>query len=123
MTKVRSAEELGEAIKNGESTIEIEGDLAKKTIRLRATGTVAWAIAFGAIAIAAGAAFLAIPTGGASSIAVAGIAPVATGILGVSVTTTAIGITIAAGGVGALTKLRQYEEVRRSDGLLILRKK
>jgi hypothetical protein len=34
------------------STIEIEGDLAKKIIRLKATGNVAWAIAIAAIGMA-----------------------------------------------------------------------
>lgn len=123
MAKVRTAEELGEAIKNGESTIEIEGDLAKKTIKLRATGNVAWAIAFGAIAIAAAAAIVAIPTGGTSTTVAFAAAPAAVGILGLPVTTAAIGIAVAAGGVGALTKLRNYEEVRRTDGLLVLRLK
>ncbi len=123
MAKVRTAEELGAAIKNGESTIEIEGDLAKKTIKLRATGNVAWAIAFAAIAIAVGAAFLAIPTGGTSSTVAFAVAPAAVGILGISVTTAAISIAIAAGGVSALTKIRNYEEVKRGDGLLVLRRK
>lgn len=123
MAKVKTAEELGEAIKNGESTIEIEGDLAKKTIKIRATGNVAWAIAFAAIVIAVGASFMAIPTGGTSTTVAMLAAPSAVAILGVSVTTMAIGVAIAAGSVGALTKLRSYEEVKRANGLLVLRKK
>jgi hypothetical protein len=123
MAKVHTAEALGEALKNEEDTIEIEGDLANKTIKIRATGNVAWAIAFAAIAIAVGAAIVAIPTGGASSAITFAIAPAAVGVLGVPVTTMAISIAIAAGGVGALTRLRKYKEVRRGDGLLVLRKR
>ncbi len=122
MAKVSTAEQLGEAIKNQESTIEIEGDLANKTIRIRATGNIAWAVAFGAIVVAVTATILAFPTGGGTTVGLLA-APAATGILGVPVTTAAIGIAVAAGGVGALTQLRGYEEVKRADGLLVLRRK
>ncbi len=57
-------QELGEALKNDTDTIVIEGDLAKKVVRIRATGKVAWAIAIGAIAIAVG---IAIASGGAGA--------------------------------------------------------
>jgi hypothetical protein len=36
---------------------------------------------------------------------------------------TAIAIAVAAGGVGALTKMRNYTEVSRADGILVLRRK
>lgn len=123
MIKVSTEEELGEAIKNEEDTIEIEGSLADKTIKLRATGNVAWAVAFGAIGIAAYAAIVAIPTGGTSGAVAAFAAPAAVGILGGAVTYTAIAVAIAAGGVGALTKLRSYEEVSRESNKLILKRK
>ena len=100
--KVSTEEELGEALKNKEDTIEITGDLAKKTIKLRATGKVAWAIAFAAIGIAAYAAIVAIPTGGTSAAISAFAAPAAVGILGGAATYTAIAIAVAAGGVSAL---------------------
>ena len=35
--------------KNNEETIEIKGDLAKKTFKLRAAGKVAWGVCIGAI--------------------------------------------------------------------------
>lgn len=123
MPKVKTAEELGEALKNGESTIEIEGDLAKKTVKIRATGKVAWAIALGAIGIAVGAAYATIPTGGTSTAVGVVAAPAAVGILGISATAAAISIAIAAGGVGGLKKLRRYKEVKRADGLLILERR
>ena len=127
MKKVRTEEELGEAIKNDEDTIEIEGDFAKKVIRIRATGTVAWAIAIAAIAIAVYALLTASATGRApgfgAGVAVGAIAPRATGILGKSVTVAAIGIAIAGGGISTLTKLRDYEEISRTENSLVLKKK
>ena len=51
MKTVTTAADLGKAIKNGESEIAIEGDLAQKVIRIKATGNVAWAIALGAVTI------------------------------------------------------------------------
>ena len=128
MARVRTEKEFGEAIKNGEPTIEIEGDLANKTIRLRATGTVAWAIAFAAIGISASAAIIAVKSRDPKTTTISGAvafaaAPVAVGTLGASVSTTALAIAVAAGGVGALSKVRSYEEVERTDGRLILRKK
>jgi hypothetical protein len=36
--------EFGDALKREDDSIEIIGDLAKKTIRLRATGNVAWTV-------------------------------------------------------------------------------
>ena len=35
--KIRAEKELGEALKNDQDRIEIEGDLAKKVIRIKAT--------------------------------------------------------------------------------------
>ncbi|MDG6231681.1 hypothetical protein Q7506_09600 [Glaesserella parasuis] len=127
MATVRTEKELGEAIKRGDDTIEIEGDLAKKTIKIRATGTVAWAIAIGAIGIAVYATIAAVGTGGvAAPAAVAAnafAAPAAVGVLGGAVTYSAIAIAVAAGGVGALTSLRNYKEVSRADNKLVLKKR
>lgn len=125
--KVKTEKELGDAIKNEEDEIEIEGDLVSKTIRIRATGKVAWAIAVGAIGIAAFSAYATVGTGGSSAPATltsgltASVA--ASSILGVSTTSTAVYIAMAAGGIGALTSLRKYKEVYRSESKLILRRK
>ena len=54
VAKVRNAKELGAEIERGADMIEIEGDLARRVIRIRATGRVAWLVAFGAIGLAAG---------------------------------------------------------------------
>ncbi|CAN7451388.1 hypothetical protein LJR099_003027 [Variovorax paradoxus] len=125
--KVDNEKDLGEALKSGEDFIEIEGDLARKTIRIRATGKVAWMLAVGSLGIAAVAAYATVGTGGAAApvatAAFAAAAPAAIGVLGLSATVSALGIAIAAGGIGALTTLRSYKEVSRADGRLILQRR
>lgn len=119
-TSVHNEKDLADAIQREDDTIEITGDLAKKIIRIRATGTVAWVVAFGAIGVAAYAAIAAAPTGGASA-PVAGVSAVgAVTILGGSAAYSAIAIAIAAGGLGALTRLRSYKEISRSENKLVL---
>ena len=123
MIRVSNEKELGKALKNNEDTIFIEGDLVNKVIRIRATGKIAWAIAVTAIALAI-VAFLAAPvTGGTSSTAIVGIAPVAASILGGAAAYSAVLIGVAAGGVAALNKLRDYKEISRSDSQIVLKKK
>lgn len=127
MAKVKNEEELGEALKNKESTIEIEGNLADKTFKLRATGKVAWVIAFAAIGIAGYSTVVTIGSGGTTAPVTGTVAflaaPAAIGVLGGAVTYSAIAIAVAAGGVGALTTLRGYKQVSRSKGSLILKRK
>lgn len=121
--KVSTEKELGEALKRKEDGIEITGDLAKKTIRLRATGNVAWAIAIAAIGFAVYGVATAPVTGGTTAAISAFAAPTAVGILGGAATYSAIAIAIAAGGVGALTSLRKYKEISRSSSSLTLKRK
>lgn len=128
MKTVFTAKELGEALKNNEDTIEIQGNLVTKTVRIRATGKVAWVVAFGAIGVA----FYSIVTAPASAPATGGSAQMAgftaAGIgaastLGASTTATAIAIAVAAGGIGSLTSLRKYKEISRSEDRLVLKRK
>ena len=125
--KVRTEAELGEALKNNEESIEIEGDLARKTFKIRATGNVAWAVCIGAIGIATYSMIATVGTGGASipvTATTAGFtAATATTVLGGAVTYSAIAIAVAAGGVGALNKLRKYKQVSYENSRLILRRK
>jgi len=126
---VQTERELASAIKRDEDTIEITGDLANKIVRIRATGKVAWAIAFATIGVAV---YAAIPTGvigGVIGGAIANIfggtatySAIATAIGG-SATCSAIAIAIGAGGIGVLKKLREYKEVSRTTGLLVLKRK
>ena len=121
--------DLSEALKNDKDTIEIEGDLADKVIK--ATGSVAWAIAIGSIAVGLAAIFVTAGTGGAatpatvptSALAAAG----AVAILGTPTTISLIGIAVAAGGVSAgiarLNKLRDYKIKSKTKNKVILVRK
>lgn len=126
--KVTTAKQLGEAIKSNENTIEIEGDLAKKVFRIKATGTVAWAVAIGALSVAVTAAIMIPATGGVStpvsSALVATMAPTAAVALGgTGVASIAGGIAIAGGGVAALNKLRKYKMEKLPNNSIRLLKK
>lgn len=118
---VSTEKELGEAIKREEDTIEITGNLVKTTVRIRATGKIAWAIATAAIGIAVYGVLAAPATSGRSAIASGIITPAAVGILGVAATYSAITIAIAAGGVGSLTTLRRYKEISRTSSTVVLK--
>ena len=123
--------DLSEALKNDKDTIEIEGDLADKVIRIKATGSVAWAIAIGSIAVGLAAIFVTAGTGGAatpatvptSALAAAG----AVAILWTPTTISLIGIAVAAGGVSAgiarLNKLRDYKIKSKTKNKVILVRK
>ena len=125
--KVKTEEELGKALKNKEDFIEIEGDLANKVFKIRATGFVAWGVAIGAIGIAF---YSVIATIGSAGAAVPGTAitaglsgTAAASILGGTVAYSAIAIAVAAGGIGFLTSLRNYEQVTRSKNYLVLKRR
>ncbi|MEZ5534096.1 MAG: hypothetical protein R3F02_00590 [Thiolinea sp.] len=122
---VKTEKDLGEAINNEQDTIEIEGDLGKKVLRIKATGKVAWAIAIGAIGFAVVATLYPVPEpttqlASKTSALVAGGGAVA--ILGTGTTATAVSIAIAAGGVGALNKLRTYKVISTTNNRVILKR-
>jgi hypothetical protein len=112
---INNEDDLGDALNNNDDTIEIEGDLAKKVFKIKATGKAAWAIAIAAIGVAVA---LALPSGGTSGIIGAG----AITVLGLPAATSAVAIAVAAGGIGALNKLRRYKVIERNDNLLILKR-
>ncbi|EFW38019.1 hypothetical protein DWQ65_10920 [Treponema phagedenis] len=122
---VTTSKELGEAVKAGEDKIEISADLEHKIIRMKATGNVAWAIAIGAIAIAVTGIILSSTGVGAPEGAPLAFvaAPVAVGVLGVDTTAMLISVAVAAGGIGAITKLRSNYKVEKKDGKIFLIKK
>ena len=123
MAKVTTEEELTNAIKNNEDTIEIEGNLANKTIRIKATGKIAWAIAIAAIAVAVGGILLIPASGGTSSVASGAAISGAVSILGGKVTLSAITIAVAGGGIGILNKLRKYRIEKVTEKHIILHNK
>ena len=135
MKTVKSAKELGEAIKNKEEYIYIEGDLKNRIIKIKATGKIAWAIAGVAIASAVGlylsapaTAVATAPAGGVGSVVSFGGSAAAVGaattILGINATAVAMSVAIAAGGIGAINLLRDDYKIVRNDnkGMLLERK-
>lgn len=130
-TKVRTEKEFAEAIERGDDTIEVEGNLAEKTIRIRATGNVAWAVAIGAVGIAF---YSAVKMPSAATSQSGGItkvvqfAPIiagagAVGVLGAEVAVTALALAVAAGSVGVLASIRGYRQLSAEKGRLILQRK
>ena len=125
---VKTEKELASAIENNESTITIEGDLAKKTLRIKATGTVAWVVAFGSIGIAFYAVIATIGTGGTAApvtavSAFAG-AGAAFSVLGTAATTAAISMAVSVRSLNVLKKLRgDYKITKKSEGFVVLSRK
>ena len=140
MKTVKTAKELGLAIKSNEEYIYVEGDLKNKVIRIKATGKIAWALAAGSLA-AAITCYLAIPATTTVSTTVAGPAGTIVGsaipftgsavastvvasALGIKATAVAIGIGVACGGVGGVISLRdKYKIESKSDKGIILKRK
>lgn len=117
---VTTEEELGKALESGQDTIEITGSLKDKVIKIKAVGHVSWAVAIGAVGIAV---IAILSTGGVAAPASAGIVGVgAASVLGIPAATSAVWIAVAAGGVGALNKLRSYKIESNSGNVLVLKK-
>ena len=124
---MKDEKELGKAIKEGQDTIVVEYDLAKKVLRIKATNKVAWGVCIAAICVAVGSVLTTVASGGiaapvgavVSMPAMAG----AVAILGVGTAKTAVAIAVAAGSAGALNKLRDYDVEKISDTKIILHKR
>ncbi|WP_104640881.1 hypothetical protein [Helicobacter bizzozeronii] len=114
---ITTEKELARAIEEARDTIEIEGDLAGKTIKIKATDKVAWAVAIGAIGVALTAL---LASGGVAAPVSGAVAAGAVGVLGLPATTSALAIAFAAGGVGVLNKLRGYDLKKISDTRVVL---
>lgn len=132
MIIVKDEKALAKAIKDGQDSIYVEGDLKNKIIRIKVTGKVAWAVCFAAIAAAVALYFITpaatVTTGGiGGAISFTGstaIGATAVTILGVKATTVAISLAIVAGGCGVLTSLRNNYKISRKDhnGILLQKK-
>ena len=134
MRRVKNKKDLADAIAAKESTIEIEGNLAKRVIRIKATGPVAWGIAIGAIGIAAFSVHKLTSSQTASSelkaaYAVSSVASFAVGAvtatsLGFSTTAFAVGLAIASGGTAILTSIySDYDIADRTSNSITLNRK
>lgn len=125
--KISTNKELGKALKNKEESILIEGDLANKVIRIKATGKLAWGITIAAISTSVAAILLKTSSGGIAtpitSAALFTSAPAAIAVLGPPAAKSAIVIAVAGGGVGVLHALRKYEIIEQGAKLLKLKKK
>ena len=132
MKTVTNATELGKAVENEEQEITIEGDLANKVVKIKATGKVAWVIAFGAVTLAI-VAVLASPsvalgpagviTEGALITLATGTAASAVAIWGLGTTVAAISIGLGGKGAKALRKLKEnYEVIQKGSSKAVLRK-
>lgn len=127
MVTASNEEELGKALKNNESAIEIEVDLQKKILKIRATEKATWALCATAIGVAAAAVTATIATGGTASPATVPSAlvsvPVVTTTLGLPTAISAVMIAVFGGGIASLNKLRSYRMERTADGRMFLYKK
>lgn len=130
MIIVKDSKTLAKALKEGQDSIYVEGDLKNKIIRIKVTGKVAWAVCFAAIAGAVALYFMTpaatATTGVGGVVSFTGSAAVgatAVTILGIKATTVAISLAIAAGGCGILTSLRNnYKIIKKDDNGILLKK-
>ncbi len=116
---IDNEDDLGRAINGNCDSIEIEGDLVKKVLKIKATGKVAWAVAIGGIGIAVA---VFVSTGGTGAPASWIIGGGAVAVLGLPTAISAVSIALAAGGVGSLNKLRRYKVVEKSDSRVVLKR-
>lgn len=122
MSTIRDEKELAEKLKHNESTLDIEGDLANKVIKIHSTGSVAWGLALGLIT-ATVLTILATPTTFGTSAIVSMVSGTASaGILGAGAATSAVMIAVSAGGVDSLKSLRSYKIIKQSKNRVILKK-
>lgn len=133
MKTVTTAVELGNAIKNGEDEIIILGDLSAKVIKIKATGKVAWILAYSAVSVAI-TAVLTSPSLllGAAGLVAEGtlvslastLATSAVAVWGLGTTVQAIAIGVGAKNTKVLRKLKDnYEIVQNGSSQVIIRKK
>lgn len=111
--KVRNEEELGKALKNNVDLIEVENDLKRKVVRIRAINDVAWMVCIAAMTVGVASIIATAATAGTTApvnalVATPALAGAVT-VMGVPTTISAVGIAVAGGGVASLNKLRNYK--------------
>ncbi len=133
MTQVSTKAELITAILGKEPRIEISGSLKDGTAKIVASGSVAWAVALGGLAIAATSISIFAATQQQNSqsdssnnannfIGAVGLvsAPIALGAIGISGTTLAISLITASGSLLTVKSLREYKVVKNDDNILVI---
>jgi len=128
---ISDPKDLKKALDNNQNTIEIEGNLADRTVTIKATGKVAWVVALGAVTVAIGATFItpAAPIVAPVTTITAGItAPVAVATVGTGTTVVMISLAITTGSLAAakllFKKLRNdYIITEKRKGYVVLKRK
>lgn len=115
MTRVRTEQQLAAELKKQPDLIEIEGDLGKKVLRIKAVGPVAWVAVIGLVGVSALAIWLMGPP------ALIGATP-AVAALGVGATITLAGLVRYAGPSG-VELLRSGYTVEDGGGVVRLRRR
>lgn len=117
--------ELAEALKKNPDTIEIEGDLARKVIKIKTTGAVAWGVCVAAVLCCVISVTATVASAGTTAPATTIPTTLSLGVAattwGVPTATTAVSIAIA-GGIRSLDKLRKYKLTKISDERIRLTK-
>lgn len=116
----RDEKELAEAIKKNEDEIEIEGDLKEMVIKIKAKGTVTWAVCIGAIAIIVTGILMSSKDSDADAIFALTGTTIA-GILGISTIVSCVGMAVEGGGVSVLNELREYTIEQRDDRTFLVK--
>ncbi len=134
-SKVDNERDLGKELHNGTDCIEIEGNIQKGVIKIKASGKVAWGLLIGALGVSIPLVIATVASAGTAAAftgpaLVTVIAPVSA-TLGVSTTITAVGIAAGAAigangsvsaGSDALKKLRKYKAVKIGERLFLIKK-
>lgn len=120
---ITDEKELSKALQDGIDSIEIEGNLKDKVLRIKASGKVAWVIALGAIAIAVIVALsnTLVNIGEANKVLME--SPDSAPHLWLGGVWILVGIAVVAIIVAMLNKFRGYKLEKISNTRIILRKK
>lgn len=117
---ITTEKELADAVNRNEETIVIEGDLARKAVRIKATGAVAWAIAIGSIGIVFYGVVATLGTGGAAAPAAGFAAAAGSGaaisVLGAAATAAAVSMAVSVRSLSVLKKLRGNYKIAVDSG-------
>ena len=121
MITVEDSDGLGKAMKQGEDTIEVKGNLAGHISRMWGMDLVLWKICLILLATIV-LLVLALPIGEPMMLHAVAVSPVA-GILGIKTAVVAVKIAVAGGGIGALGRLKDYKLKKFSERHIILHRK
>lgn len=120
---ITDEKELRDALQAGTDSIEIEGNLKDKVVRIKASGKVAWVIALGAIAVAVIVALSHTLANAGNANKVLMESPTLAPHLGLGIVWILLGIAVVATTLAMLNKFRGYKLEKVSNTRIILRKK